>query len=156
LSDHELRVSKIRNGTVIDHITGGHALEVIKILGITGKEKRTMSIAINVPSNRMKTKDIIKIEGRALDPHEINQIALIAPRATINNIKNFEVVEKLEVVLPKMIENIIKCSNPCCVTNSDEPIQRKFYVETEEPLTMKCHYCGYILDQSDIMQQFQK
>jgi aspartate carbamoyltransferase regulatory subunit len=152
--NHELRVSKIKDGTVIDHITGGCALEVIKILGITGHEKRTVTIAINVPSKRLKTKDIIKIEGRALDPREINKIALVAPHATINIIRNYEVVEKLEVSLPRVIVNIIKCTNPSCVSNSNEPVETKFYLLAEEPLSMKCHYCGYILEQAEIAQQF--
>ena len=56
MSDRELRVSKIRNGTVIDHIRGGYALDVVRILGITGKEKRVMTIAVNVPSKRIGVK----------------------------------------------------------------------------------------------------
>jgi aspartate carbamoyltransferase regulatory subunit len=31
-----LRVKPINNGTVIDHIAGGQALNVLKILGISG------------------------------------------------------------------------------------------------------------------------
>jgi aspartate carbamoyltransferase regulatory subunit len=125
-SGHELHVSKIKEGTVIDHICVGYALEVVKILGITGREKRTMSIAINVPSKSLKTKDIVKIEGRALNPQEINKIALISPHATINIIRNYMVVEKSEVKLPHVIENIIKCTNPICISNTDEPIGTKF------------------------------
>jgi aspartate carbamoyltransferase regulatory subunit len=154
MSDHELRVSKIKDGTVIDHINAGCALEVIRILGITGHEKRTMTIAINVPSKRLKTKDIIKIEGRALDPQEVNTLALVAPHATINLIRNYEVVKKLEVTLPHVIENIVKCTNPSCVSNSNEPIKTKFYVQREEPLLMMCHYCSHILEETDILQQF--
>jgi aspartate carbamoyltransferase regulatory subunit len=154
MSNHELRVSKIKDGTVIDHISGGYALEVIKILGITGREKRTVTMAINVPSKRLKTKDIIKIEGRALDPREINKIALIAPHATINMIRNYLVVQKLEVTLPHIIENTIKCTNPSCISNTNEPVETKFYVQREEPLLMKCHYCGHILEEADIVQQF--
>ena len=154
MSNHELRVSKIKDGTVIDHITGGYALEVIKILGITGREKRTVTMAINVPSKRLKTKDIIKIEGRALDPREINKIALIAPHAIINMVRNYQVVQKLEVTLPHVIENTIKCTNPSCISNTNEPVETKFYVQREEPLLMKCHYCGHILEEADIVQQF--
>jgi aspartate carbamoyltransferase regulatory subunit len=150
----ELRASKIKDGTVIDHISGGYALEVIRILGITGREKRVMTIAINVPSKKLKVKDIVKIEGRALNAEEVNKIALVAPHATINIIRDFEVVEKLEVRLPKMIEGIVKCNNPLCISNSNEPVVAKFYVESEEPLMLKCHYCGHILERADVLQQF--
>ena len=153
MSEVDLRVSKIKDGTVIDHIRGGYALDVIKILGITGKEKRVMTIAVNVPSKRFGLKDIVKIEGRALNSSEVNRIALVAPHASINIIHNYKVDEKLEVKLPKTIEGIIKCVNPCCISNSDEPIASKFYVKNEEPLLLKCHYCGFTLEQPDVLQQ---
>ena len=94
--------------------------------------RRTMTIAINVPSKRLKTKDIIKIEGRALDPREVNTLALVAPHATINLIRNYEVVKKLEVTLPHVIENIVKCTNPSCISNS-ELVKTKFYVQRKTP-----------------------
>jgi len=153
MSELDLRVTKIKDGTVIDHIRGGYALDVIKILGITGKEKRVITIAVNVPSKRFKVKDIVKIEGRALNAQEVNRIALVAPHASINIVHNYEVTEKLEVKLPKTIQGIIKCVNPCCISNSDEPISSKFYVKNEEPLLLKCHYCSITLEQSDVLQQ---
>jgi aspartate carbamoyltransferase regulatory subunit len=153
MSEMELRVSKIKDGTVIDHISGGYALDVIKILGITGKEKRVITIGINVPSKRFGVKDIVKIEGRALNSQEVNRIALVAPHASINIIHNYKVVEKLEVKLPSAIEGIVKCVNPCCISNSDEPVVSKFYVKNEEPLSLKCHYCGITLEQADVLQQ---
>lgn len=154
MSETELYVSKIKDGTVIDHITGGHALDVTKILGITGRENRVITIAINVSSKLYKTKDIVKIEGRELNPRELHKIALLAPHATINIIRNYRVVDKQRVKLPKTIENIIKCANPACISNSNEPVQSKFYVDTEDPLLLKCHYCGYIMEKKDILQQF--
>jgi aspartate carbamoyltransferase regulatory subunit len=153
MSERELKVSKIKDGTVIDHIRGGYALDVVKILGITGKEKKIMTIAINVPSKRFGVKDIVKIEGKALNSQEVNRIALVAPHASINIIHDYTVVEKLEVKLPQAIEGIIKCLNPCCISNSDEPVLSKFYVKTEEPLILKCHYCGVTLEQTDVLKQ---
>ena len=153
MSDKELRVSKIKDGTVIDHISGGYALDVVKILGITGREKRVMTIAVNVPSKHLGVKDIVKIEGRALSSREVNRIALVAPHATINIIRDYAVVEKLEVKLPRIIEGVIKCVNPGCISNSNEPAEAKFYVDSEDPLMLKCHYCGYILEKSDVLRQ---
>lgn len=154
MSETELHVSKIRDGTVIDHITHGHALDVAKILGITGRENKVITIAINVPSKRFKMKDIVKIEGRELNPQEVHKIALLAPHATINIIRNYKVVEKQMVHLPKLIEDIIKCNNPACISNSNEPVQSKFYIESEEPLLLKCHYCGHIMERKDVLEQF--
>ena len=154
MSETELHVSKIRNGTVIDHITSGHALDVVKILRITGREKKVITIAINVPSKRFKKKDIVKIEGRELNPQEVHKIALLAPHATINIVRDYKVMEKQRVKLPKVIEDIIKCSNPACISNSNEPVQSKFYVESEDPLILKCHYCSYIMEKKNVLQQF--
>jgi aspartate carbamoyltransferase regulatory subunit len=152
--NREVRVSKIKDGTVIDHINGGYALDVAKILGITGHEHQVVTIAINVPSKRFRIKDIVKIEGRALSRQELNRIALLAPRATINIIRDYKVVDKQEVKLPKVIEDIVRCINPTCITNSNEPVSPKFMVEVEEPLMLRCLYCGYILEKTDLLRQF--
>ncbi|MEM2102206.1 MAG: aspartate carbamoyltransferase regulatory subunit [Candidatus Bathyarchaeia archaeon] len=150
-----LYVAKIRNGTVIDHITAGHAMDVAKILGIAGRtDGGIVTIAMNVASKKLGKKDMVKIEGRELNPDEVDKIALLAPHASINIIRNYEVIEKKEVKLPRVLKGIIKCANPACVSNSNEPVQPKFYVESEEPLSVKCHYCGYIMEKQDILKQF--
>ncbi len=92
----ELRVRSIKNGSVIDHITAGNALNVLKILDIIGTTKAIVSVAMNVTSKRLPygRKDIVKIEDRELSPAEVDKIALIAPQATINIIRDYEVVQK--------------------------------------------------------------
>jgi aspartate carbamoyltransferase regulatory subunit len=156
MSEMELHVAKIKDGTVIDHITGGHALDVVKILGITGREKGTVTIAINVPSKLFRYKDIVKIEGRALNPQELHKIALLAPHATINIIEDYKVKRKQTVKLPSVIDNIIKCANPACISNSNEPVQARFLVGSEDPLLLKCHYCGYMMEKKDVLDQFSR
>jgi aspartate carbamoyltransferase regulatory subunit len=149
-----LRVSKIKEGTVIDHITGGHALDVIKILGIKGRAEGVVTVAMNVPSKRHGMKDVVKVEGRELNPKEVDKIALLAPHATINIIRDYKVAEKERVKLPKVIRGILKCANPACISNSSEPVQPTFYVEKEDPLRLRCHYCGYIMEKQDVLKQF--
>lgn len=154
MSKKTLRVSKIKNGTVIDHITRGHALDVLKILGITGHEGSVVTVAINVPSGKHGVKDVVKVEGRELNSKELDEIALLAPNATINIVRNYRVTEKQRVKLPGLLRGIVKCANPACISNSDEPIQPVFYVEREEPLRLRCHYCSYIMEKKDVLQQF--
>jgi len=154
VSRKTLRVSKIKNGTVIDHITGGHALDVIKILGITGHVDGVVTVAINVPSKKLDTKDMVKIEGRELKAEEVDKIALLAPHATINIVRNYKVVDKQRVKLPSVIREIVRCANPACISNSKEPVQPTFYVDSEEPLRIRCHYCGYIMEKQDVLKQF--
>lgn len=151
----ELRIKKIEEGTVIDHIPAGYAFSVLKILNISGREGFIVSIAMNVPSRKLKKKDIVKIEKRELKEEEVNKIALIAPTATINIIKNYKVVRKRRITLPDIIENILKCINPKCITNSPrEKVTTKFLVISKEPVKLKCKYCSTVLDLEDIIKQF--
>lgn len=154
MAEKTLRVSKIKSGTVIDHITSGHALDVIKILGITGRTGGVVTVAMNIPSKKLGGKDMVKVEGRELKSEEVDKIALLAPHATINIVRDYKAVEKQRVKLPSVIRGIVKCANPACVSNSDEPIQSTFYVEREEPLRLKCHYCGSIMEKQDVLKQF--
>ena len=94
---YELYVKKIKNGTVIDHISAGHALDVLKILNIKGKESNTVGVVMNVQSKNLEKKDMVKIEGRELKPEEVDKIALISPNATINIIREYDVRDKKKV-----------------------------------------------------------
>jgi len=145
----ELRVRSIRNGSVIDHITAGNALNVLRILGITGTTTAIVSVVMNVPSKRLAfgQKDIVKIEDRELVPAEVDKIALIAPQATINIIRDYEVVQKKSVVLPDLITHVVRCPNLNCISNSAEPIYSKFRVL--DSFILRCGYCESIID-SDI------
>ncbi|MFC7042115.1 aspartate carbamoyltransferase regulatory subunit [Halonotius aquaticus] len=142
MSDRELRVSKIRNGTVIDHVTGGQALNVLSILGIDGSEGLGVSVVLNVPSDRLGLKDVVKVEDRELSQSEVDVISLIAPEATINIIREFDVVEKNRVDRPETVIGLLSCPNRNCITNANEPVETKFDVVDEG---VRCTYCGTII-----------
>lgn len=150
----ELRVQKIKEGTVIDHIKAGYALAVLKILGVNKDSKKVVSLAMNVPSQRTGKKDVVKVEGRALRRSELNKISLITPNATINTIENYEVKRKVRVSLPGEIEDTINCINPNCVTNAGEPITPIFNVVSKDPPRLRCPYCGKFIEESEILDQF--
>src|ERR671923_2910001 len=119
----QLLVRRIKDGTVIDHIESAKALLVLRALNITGKEGNVITVALNVPSSKHGKKDIIKVENRFLETTETNKLALIAPRATINIIREYKLVEKRKIQLPDSIVAIFKCPNLKCVTNSNEDIK---------------------------------
>ncbi len=133
-----LKVDAIRNGTVIDHIPAGMVLRVLNIL--SPRESDVAMIGMNFGSKAMGKKDIIKIEGRELTAEEVNSIALIAPTAKVNIIREFKVAKKGKVEIPKTIEGLMRCPNPNCITNS-EPITTRFSVLKQEPVTLCCSYC---------------
>lgn len=152
--ERELRVSKIAEGTVIDHIDAGRALYVLRILGLTGAEGLTIAVVMNVPSQKLGRKDIVKVEGVTLRGDQMSKIALIAPSATINIVKNYEVIEKVKVSIPSVIEGLLRCANPNCITNQlNEPVKSKFRVLSNRPLTLFCEYCGTELHHQDVISQ---
>ncbi len=140
--DRELRVSKIENGTVIDHITGGQALNVLGILGIDGTEGDTVSIGINVPSDLLGRKDVVKVEDRELSQSELDVLSLIAPDATVNIIRGYEVVDKNRVERPDEVVGVLECPNLNCITNENEPVKSRFEVLDDG---LRCVYCDTII-----------
>jgi len=136
----ELKITPIKDGTVIDHITPGRAVKVLRILKIPESTSSVVSVAMNV-SGKMGKKDIVKVENRELDPKELDKIALIAPKATINIIRDYEVVKKHKVALPDEVVGIAKCSNPTCISNAREPVESRFHVISKDPPRIKCYYC---------------
>jgi aspartate carbamoyltransferase regulatory subunit len=142
MSDHELRVSKIRNGTVIDHITGGQALNVLAILGIEADGGDTLSVAMNVPSDRLGTKDIVKVEDRELSQDEVDVLSLIAPAASINIVRDFDVIEKHRVSRPETVSGVLECPNHNCITTEEEPVDSAFDVLEDG---VRCQYCETII-----------
>ena len=145
--EKELKVVPIKNGTVIDHIAAGQALNVLKILEINARTDAVVSVVMNVRSKKMGRKDIVKVEDRELKPEEVDKIALIAPNATINIIRDSEVIEKHKVYLPESIEGIIRCANPNCISNAErEPVISKFITVSENPPLFRCFYCERMID----------
>lgn len=154
MMQEEIRVKRIKNGTVIDHISSGQALNVLKIIGIAKEyPKTTVTVAMNVPSSKMGAKDIVKVEGRELKAQEVDKIALIAPEATINIIREYEVVEKKMVKIPDRVEGVLRCANLNCITQSEE-IATKFVVEEKAPIKLRCIYCEREMSEPDIVRQF--
>lgn len=135
-----LKVSKISNGTVIDHIKAGNAFKVLRILGIDENYKDTVSIIINAKSHELGRKDIVKIENRKIDKKEADKISLVSETATVNIIKDSEIIRKYVVEIPKIIENVLICPNPECITNHEE-VETKFYLGSKNPVTLLCYYC---------------
>lgn len=143
----ELAVAALQNGTVIDHIPSHVLFKVVELLGIQ-KMNNSVTIGNNLDSKRMGSKGIIKIADVFFPEDILNRIAIIAPGAVINIIRDFEVVEKRHVTLPDVIVGIVKCGNPKCITNN-EPMKTRFEVFDNDKLFVRCHYCGRTVKSSE-------
>ena len=126
MAKKELQVSAIENGTVIDHIPADKLFDVINVLGITGMDN-AMTFGANLKSSKLGKKAIIKIWDKFLEDDEVNKLALVAPSAKINIIRDYDVVEKKTV--------------------NHEKVRTKFTVVKDSPIVLKCHYCEKLTDQ---------
>lgn len=140
----ELAVAALQNGTVIDRIPSSALFKAVKILGIEKLDKH-VTIGNNLESKKLGSKGIIKVADTFFPEDVLNRIALIAPTAKINIIRDFEVVEKYPVSLPDNIIGIVKCGNPKCITNN-EPMRTRFEVVDHHGPTIRCYYCGHAVD----------
>ena len=138
--EKEFKVAALRNGTVIDHIPGDKLYKVVSILHLDNCEQQ-ITIGNNLDSAKVGKKGIIKISERAFAEDETNKIALIAPYAKINIIRDYQVVEKRPLTLPSEIREIVQCANPNCIINN-QPVTTRFHVlNNDGEIMLKCHYC---------------
>ncbi len=146
----QLLIRRIKEGTVIDHIKASEALRVLEILGITGREGEIVSVAMNVPSSKIGKKDVIKVANRFLKSQETDKLALVAPQATVNIIKNYRVSEKRKVELPDVFKGLLKCPNPTCISNMEsEPITPTIDVVDKDTPLLRCRFCQRLISPSE-------
>lgn len=132
-------VAAIQNGTVIDHIPSNKIFQVLRLLHLEDVRSSVM-VGYNLPSSKMGSKSIIKIADKFFSDAELNVLSVVAPNVTLCIIRDYEVVEKKCVMLPKEIIGIVKCANPKCITNN-EPMSTRFHVIDAERGIVQCRYC---------------
>ena len=141
------KVTALRQGTVIDHLRSGTGLRVLQVLGLS--QEGTVAIGLNLESSKLGHKDLIKIENRELTKEEVNKISLLSPEATLSIIRDFKVVSKLRPQLAGMIEGVLRCLNPACITNHEQ-VKTRFKTLERSPLRMRCVYCELAIPEQEI------
>ena len=139
MKKEELQVVALKNGTVIDHIPSDKLFTVVSLLGLKNSES-TITIGNNLPSKKLGKKGLIKVADRFFTDEEISRLSVVAPNVKLSIIRDYEVVEKKEVIMPDVVKGIVKCGNPKCITNN-EPMTTIFHVLCKETGVLKCHYC---------------
>jgi len=145
----QLKVSAIRNGTVIDHIPADKLFKVLSILDLENIETQ-MTFGTNLESRDHRKKAILKLSEVYFYGSDINKIALVAPHAKLSIIKDYKVSEKRLVEVPDYISEIVKCVNPECITNHEE-VTTRFKIITKKPVALKCHYCEKITEEEQMV-----
>ena len=143
-----LRIEKIKEGTVLDHIKSGFALIVLKSLNLDYPLDNLITIGINVSSSSSSDgkKDIIKIENKFLTEKQLHSLSLLSPKCKVSLIKNYEVVEKKAIELPEKVVGLFGCPNDNCISREEnEPVHPEFNIINLRPLKLSCEYCSRVV-----------
>lgn len=149
-----LSVTALKDGTVIDHIPAGQALRIIRLLNIAGNYQR-ITLGLNLPSKRLHFKDMIKIENKVLSEKEANEITVLAPKATINIIKDFNVIKKISTSLPETIIAIFTCPNLACITQTESVNSHFLLEEYGQKIKLICKFCEKAFDRDQVRETVQ-
>jgi len=133
-----INVSKLKEGIIIDHIEAGHGFEIYKELHLNDIEDVVVLLK-NIPSKKMKKKDLIKIETNL--QIDMTVLGLIDPNVTVNFVKNGEVSNKLNITLPEKVTGIMKCRNPRCISQYEDVGDIEFSLVDPKKKIYKCEYC---------------
>ena len=139
MNKKERLVAAIENGTVIAHIPAEKTFQVVNLLELQ-KLSTPVTIGYNFTSSKVGCKGIIKVSDKFFTDNEISRLSVVAPNIILNIIRDYEVVEKKQVITPDELCGIVKCNNPKCVTNN-EPMATIFNVVDKAAGILKCHYC---------------
>ena len=134
-----LNVGKIEEGFVLDHIKAGKSLSLYDHLGLD-KLDCTVAIIKNARSNKMGKMDILKVECD-INMLDLDVLAYIDHNITVNVIKDGEIVDKKDLVLPQQIRNVIHCHNPRCITSIEQELPHIFYLADPAKEIYRCKYC---------------
>ena len=133
-----MTIDSIQNGYVIDHIPAGRAMALYTHLGLSRLDC-PVAMIMHAQSGRMGRKDIIKIDGD-LDL-SLDVVGYLAPGATVNVIRNGELMEKRTLDLPETLTGVMRCRNPRCITSTERDLPDRFRLTDREKQVYRCVYC---------------
>ncbi len=134
-----LKITGIDKGIVIDHITPGLGYKIFKELKLHKVDYKT-ALILNVESNKLGRKDIIKVDN-VIDLN-LEVLGLIDPDLTITIIDNGQIKEKKSIALPEKVTGILQCKNPRCITSVEAVENTHFYLVDPEKKEYRCEFCN--------------
>ena len=134
-----VKIDSIENGIVLDHIQAGRAMQIYATLGLDALDS-TVALIKNVKSRKMGTKDLIKI-AETMELDRLDALGFIDPNITISVIQDGVLVEKRKLKLPPVLNNVIRCKNPRCITSIEHDADQIFRLTGESPPIYRCGYC---------------
>jgi aspartate carbamoyltransferase/aspartate carbamoyltransferase regulatory subunit len=138
------------DGLIIDHIPPGIGRRLEGVLGFEKLEEHYVP-SFNTPvlNGRNPLKDILKLHfPYELSSEQLKALALLAPDATINMVKNGKISRKFRPVIGNYIKDRIICGNDNCVTNLETENVIPYHI-IEGQGKVRCNYC----EQPDTIQK---
>lgn len=152
VSKGKLLVEAIANGTVIDHIAPGQAMNILRLFKFL-KNNNHITVGFNLKSGAQGAKDIIKISDVSFSPSETEQLAILSPNATINTIQDYKVIDKYKLRLPNESVGAFECPNSNCITHVEKGAAPRFKIFTEDgEIMMRCHYCERVFTREIVLE----
>ena len=133
-----MKVDSIVNGIVIDHITAGSAMRLYELLRLESYDC-SVAILMNVVSSKMGRKDIIKLDAEV--PLNFDVVGYVDPGATINIIREGKLVEKRSIDMPELLQGVIRCKNPRCISSVEQELPQVFKLTDRVGKVYRCIYC---------------
>ena len=134
-----MKIDSIVNGIVIDHIGAGRTMLLYKLLKLDKLEDHSVAMIMNVHSQKMGRKDIIKVDADI--DLDLDVIAYVDPNATVNIIRDEQLVEKKAIQLPEKLVNVVRCKNPRCISTTEQELPQVFLLTDRENAVYRCRYC---------------
>lgn len=133
-----MTINPITNGIVLDHIKAGKGMEIYNILNL-GELECSVAIIKNAFSKKVGKKDIIKI-NEVIDLN-LDVIGYVDPGITVNIITNGKLTKQKKLELPERVVGVIRCSNPRCITSTEQELIHTFKLTDKEHRIYRCIYC---------------
>ncbi|MDJ0523385.1 MAG: aspartate carbamoyltransferase regulatory subunit [Planctomycetota bacterium] len=140
---------RLNDGTVIDHLPVGTAARALELLGLP--REGPITVGINVPSPSVGRKDIVRVEGLFLEKPELDRLALLGQQITVSIVRDGSVSDKTVLDVPERLMGILTCSNPTCITHTEE-VDTVFFKQDGFPYRFKCAYCERVTSLDDVQE----
>lgn len=135
-------IPKIENGFVLDHIPTGSGVKVLNLIRGHGElNESVISVGLHYTSRRLGRKDLIKIQIRELPQRFLQHLSLVVPGVTIKRVEKFVVAQKIVLEPPELVDNLLSCPNPGCITNHERGVTTCFHLVRREPMKFRCNHC---------------
>ena len=138
-------ISDIESGTVIDHIKPGCGLYIAQSLRLIHDATR-MILCLNLSSNTLGEKDLIKISNIKLSDETLDKIAVFSPGATVSWIEDYQVERKQSVRMPERIDSFFSCPNDNCISREEGETSSFKLQPYKKQHLIQCCYCARSFD----------